>query len=254
MNLTDVMSGVGIVIDDALENAAANSDDNSGDVQFLHAAKDYFVPVFIFTNESADDVTSSLPDLINDSLRGRMRTNAFEKEIIGPADADVPEEELRVLIGEASFRPQTTLPETEIGCGDIFGQSKGKYLLNLRPDCDCVPRDGTELGAVELHCVEGKRMSDAALRDRYEDGHFNERVWESIAFSGHDGRSVRFDFRKLRLQKFSDLQKRRIGRLLHPYLTRIQQRFGLYQQRQGLPRIPEAAIPANRPQDGEAES
>lgn len=407
MNLADLMSGIGVVIDDAFENAAANSDDNSGDtdpifriveqierewslpfytarsmpsdgtwsgllqaasfilldwrlwpggashleragieknVQFLHAAKDYFVPVFIFTNESAEDVTSRLPDaiyreespeksfvfvrnkasllsggaldfgdierwvrnnasvyalktwdrvfrgarkelfgsmyarspdwprvfwkayeddgvdpswalthLINDSLRGRMRANAFEKEILGPADVNVPEEELRALIGEASFRPRTTLPETEIGCGDIFGLSKGKYLLNLRPDCDCVPRDGTELGAVELHCIEGKKMRDAELRDGYKDGHFNERVWESIAFSVHDGRSVRFDFRKLRLQKFSDLQERRIGRLLHPYLTRIQQRFGLYQQRQGLPRIPEAAIPAERPQDREAE-
>ena len=109
------------------------------------------------------------------------------------------------------------------------------------------------MGAVELHCVEGKRMRDAELRDRYKDGHFNERVWESIAFSVHDGRSVQFDFRKLRLHKFSELQERRIGRLLHPYLTRVQQRFGLYQQRQGLPRIPEAAIPAERPQDREAE-
>ena len=127
MNLADLMSGIGVVIDDAFENAAAIRDDNSGDadpifrivrqierewslpfytassmpsdetwsgllqvasfilldwrlwpggashleragieknVQFLNAAKDYFVPVFIFTNESAEDVTSRLPNAI----------------------------------------------------------------------------------------------------------------------------------------------------------------------------------------------
>lgn len=34
----------------------------------------------------------------------------------------------------------------------------------------------------------------------------------------------------------------RIGRLLPPYITRIQQRYSLYMQRQGLPRIPNDAI------------
>ena len=69
----------------------------------------------------------------------------------------------------------------------------------------------------------------------------------------HERRSVQFDFRKFRVQKFSELKDQRIGRLLHPYLTRIQQRFGLYLQRQGLPRIPEAAIPPEPQQAQETE-
>ena len=407
MDLKDLMSGIGVVIDDAFDEAATDPDGENGDadpifqivrqiehewnlpfyrasrmppqtawpgllqaasfilldwclwpagaaelehagvernLEFLDKAKDYFVPVFIFTNENAEDVTDALPEalhprespeksfvfvrnkaslltdgaldfraieewvranasvytlktweqvlrparrelfgsmyarssdwprvfwkayeddgvdpssslthLINDSLRGRMRTGAFEAEILGGHPVEVPSGDLQGLIAETSVRPQEVLPDDEIGCGDMFRQPRGKLLLNLRPDCDCVPRDGRELDDVELYCVEGKRMSDGELRDNYEDGHFNERIWESIAFSVYEGRSVRFDFRKLRMEKFSELKDQRIGRLLHPYLTRIQQRFGLYLQRQGLPRIPEEAIPPVQPAAREVE-
>ena len=313
-------------------------------VRFLNEAKDYFVPVFIFTNENAEDVThwlpegvyseaapgksfvfvrnkgglftdgaldfgdieqwmrgnasvyalktwdrafhaakkelfgsmyarspdwprvfwkayqddgvdpsSSLTHLINDSLLGRMRTDSFETEVLAERAADVPRQDLQALIGDTSFRPQQALPEDEIRCGDLFRQSRGKSLLNLRPDCDCVPRDGTDLGEVELYCIEGERMRDAELRRKYDEGHFNERVWEAVAFSVDAGRSVRFDFRKFSVRKYSDLRNERIGCLLHPYLTRIQQRFGLYLQRQGLPRIPEEAIPPEPQPAREAE-
>ena len=189
------------------------------------------------------DPSSSLTHLINDNLRGRMRTDAFEAEIIEAAPVEVPRDELRALIGEVSFRKQDTLPEDEVGCGDLFRLPKGKFLLNIRPECDCIARDKKDVGNVEMYCVEGKKISDGELHELYQKGHFNERVWENIAFSIHERRSIRFDFRKLHVRKFSELKSQRIGRLLHPYLTRIQQRYALYLQRQGLPRIPEAAVP-----------
>ena len=196
-------------------------------------------------NDDGVDPSSSLTHLINDSLRGRMQTNKFEAEILAAPHTEVPREDLQALITETSFRPPETLPEDEIRCGDLFLQPRRKYLLNLRPDCDCVPRHDTGADKVELYCVEGKRMSDADLGRNYNKGHFIERVWESIAFSVHQKKSVRFDFRKLHVKEFSELRNQRIGRLLHPYLTRIQQRFALYQQRQALPRIPAEAVHSN---------
>ena len=336
-----------ILLDWCLWPAGATELEQAGierNIRFLDQAKDYFVPVFIFTNENAEDVTNRLPDalypagspeksfvfvrnktgllpggaldfndiehwirrnpsvyalktwdrafrdarrelfasmyakspdwprvfwkayeldgvdpswslthLINDSLRGRMRTGAFEEDILGTDDPRVPREELRALIGETGFRRSQTLPDDEIGCGDVFRLPRGKFLLNLRPDCDCVARNGVAAGDVELYCIEGKRLRDTELRTQYQEGHFVERVWETVAFSVDEGSSLRFDFRRLRMEKFSALKDQRIGRLLHPYLTRIQQRFGLYLQRQGLPRIPEQAIPVEQPEGPETE-
>ena len=407
MDLKELMTGIGVVIDDALDGAAAGGEDEvAGDdpifeivrqledewnlpilarssmppdemwpgllrassfvlldwclwqvgaaeleragiernVRFLLEAKDYFVPVFIFTNEEPEDVTTELPEeiyseespqssfvfirkkrsllsggsldfeaieqwmrdnasiyalkmwersfygakrelfssmyrrtpdwprvfwkayredgvdpssslthLINDSLRGRMWTRAFEAEILGEYKSGVPGEDLRALIGETSVRRQEALRNDEIACGDMFRDQQGKYRLNLRPDCDCVPRDGTGADEVELYLVEGKAMAEDAERNRYRNGHFEERIWESIAFCVDEGRSVRFDFRKFNVAAFSEWRDQRIGRLLHPYVTRVQQRFGLYLQRQGLPRIPGEAIPAPLPEPGKIE-
>ena len=72
------------------------------------------------------DPSSSLTHLINDSLRGRMRTSAFEGEILAAPHAGVAKDDLRALIGETSFRPARTLPAEEIGCGDVFGLSGGE--------------------------------------------------------------------------------------------------------------------------------
>ena len=303
-------------------------------VRFLEQAKNYFVPVFIFTNESPDDVENALPEaiyrsgspeknfvfiqakgellsndslelgaverwmkgnasvyalktwdrvfrdakkdlfgsmyakspdwprvfwraykddgvdpsfsltqLINDGLWGRMRTTAFEAEILADFHSEtsrVPMDDLRALIRETNF--QSTKPEDRIRCGDLFRQPKGKFLLNIRPDCDCIPRDVSGLDEIDLYCIEGKKMSESDLRKGYHNGHFNERINESIVFAAIEGKGVRFRFNTLRIEKFGDLKERRIGRLLHPYLTRIQQRYALFLQRQGLPRIPEAAI------------
>ena len=163
------------------------------------------------------DPSSSLTHLINDNLRGRMRMGEFDDEILGAPHPEVPKEELRDLIGEVSFRPQQTLTESEIACGDMFRLSKGKYLLNLLPDCDCVPRNGQDAGEMKLYCIEGKKMRDSDLERQYEAGHFTEKIWEHVVFSVHEGRSLRFDFRRLRIEEFRSLRENRIGRLLHPY-------------------------------------
>lgn len=303
-------------------------------VQFLEQAKNYFVPVFIFTNESPEDVKNELPKeiyrsesqeksflfiqakgellsddsldlsaverwmkgsasvyalktweqvfraakrdlfgsmyarnpdwprvfwsayekdgvdpsfsithLINDSLRGRTRTTAFEPEILAGFHSEaslVPMDDLRALIHETTF--QGAESEDQIRCGDLFRQPGGKFLLNIRPDCDCIPRDGSGLDAVDLYCIQGKKMREPDLREGYHNGHFSERVDESIVFAAFESKSIRFEFKKLRVEKFGKLKEQRVGRLLHPYLTRIQQRYALFLQRQGLPRIPEAAI------------
>ena len=189
--------------------------------------------------------SASLTNLINDSLRGRMQADAFEEEHLGGEFEDVSGDDLRSLIAETSFRLAEFLPSDEIRCGDLYKGSQGKYWLNMRPDCDCIPRDEGDSDDVEVYCVQGKKVGPSNLKKRYQKktGHFKERVFESVAFAIVDGRSVVFNFRKLRVMKFSEVREERIGRLLHPYLTRVQQRYALYVQRQALPRVPDTAVP-----------
>ena len=74
---------------------------------------------------------------------------------------------------------------------------------------------------------------------KFDKGIFFEKIDETIISTIADGNTIKFDFKKFEKQKFEKLKNNRIGRLLPPYIIRIQQRFSLYIQRQGLPRIPE---------------
>ena len=125
---------------------------------------------------------------------------------------------------------------------DRYNGEIGKYWLNLRPDCDCIPRDGGEVGDIEVYCVEGKLLTPNDLRRLFKNGHFEERVSQSVVFGVVDGKSILFHFDRLRVCKYSEVRERRVGRLLHPYVTRVQQRYALFIQRQALPRIPAAAV------------
>lgn len=188
------------------------------------------------------DPSSSVTTLINDNLSGRFRTDIFEKQILGFRVFDVSKEDLKSLMQAASFIMEENLANNEIRSGDLFRVSNAKYLINIRPDCDCIPRGNEELEDVEIYCIKGKDMRPRDVLNSYEKGHFIERVSESISFSLYKGKTVKFSFKELEKKKFAEIKDKRIGRLIHPYITRIQQRYASYLQRQGLPRIPKEAI------------
>ena len=171
-----------------------------------------------------------------------MRVDSFEEEHLGGQAVDVSGDELRRLIAETSFRVDDVLLGDEVRCGDLYNGETRKYWLNLRPDCDCIPRDGGDVGDIEVYCVEGKLLTPSDLRRLFKNGHFEERVSQSVVFGVVDGKSILFHFARLRVCKYSEVRERRVGRLLHPYVTRVQQRYALFIQRQALPRIPDAAV------------
>ncbi len=200
-------------------------------------------------SDDGTDASSSIMQLINESLLGRMKTDVLEENALHRDDNNesdnVSDAEIRSLISEACLIRQDLLPEGEIRTGDLFKTSGGKYLINIRPDCDCVPRGrGQTSNDVELYCIQGKKMSISQVCCAFHrNGYFLEKVMESIVFAADEGKSIRFDFRRLCKIKYGTMKEKRIGRLIHPYITRIQQRYTQYLQRQGLPTIPASAIP-----------
>lgn len=195
--------------------------------------------------EDGADPSSSITHLINDSLLGRIETGLFEEKYLSSDASTISSssKDIKSVMMAASFIQGENLPENEIRAGDLFKQPKNKYWLNIRPDCDCIPgRNGQKIDEVDLYCIEGKPMKSSDIRNSYSNGHFNERIFESIVFSAHLEKTIQFKFQNLQIAKFSEIQDKRVGRLIHPYITRIQQRYSSYLQRQGLPRIPEKAI------------
>lgn len=148
---------------------------------------------------------------------------------------------LKVLEGERFVRKEG-LHDDSIAPGDVF-KDKGYYWINIRPDCDCVVRG--DMADVDLYILKGSKVSNREISKNLDvdRGVFSEREDEVIVFAMYDGSSVSFKLKEIHVRQWSEMKKLRIGRLLAPFLTRVQQRYSGYLQRPGLPKIPKAAMP-----------
>ncbi|OQB31725.1 MAG: hypothetical protein BWY08_00263 [Bacteroidetes bacterium ADurb.Bin174] len=131
--------------------------------------------------------------------------------------------------------------------GDIFKTTNNgniSYLLNIRPDCDIIRGEDK----TELYCLKGRVVDETKINNKskdaikFEKGSFINKITNTYIPFIDNGLIIEFLFYDLKIKKWKDIKNDRIGRLLPPYITRVQQNYSLYSQRQGLPSIPEKAI------------
>jgi hypothetical protein len=151
----------------------------------------------------------------------------------------------KVLEGER-FLAEVRLDQASFEPGDIFLADDG-YRINIRPDCDCIPRGNDKLDKLDLYLLKGTERPMADLNFDGKNGLIPEQDNEAIVFPVYDGKVLCFKFRKLYMQRWQELKGKRVGRLLPPFLTRLQQRYSSYLQRPGLSRLPNAAFPFPAP-------
>ena len=193
---------------------------------------------------AADGVNMSLElgEVITRNLHTRMTPFSFDEKTLNkrPGKKAKKAEVRKVLEGER-FITKEGLDDNTICAGDIF-KVNSKVYINIRPDCDCIPRKKGE--AVCLYLLRGSKLTNKQEKKKYrkEFGNFEEIDNQSTVFSIIDGRTYDFQFKDLTVMKWPELKDKRIGRLLPPYITRMQQRYALYLQRSGLPRTPEKAV------------
>ena len=207
-------------------------------------------PLIMWKNFGDDGVVKSLElgELISRNLYSRMAPFEFDEEILGKEETAIEKAELRKLLEGARYLDKKCLNENDIGTGDLFkeeyqdsGQKKYKYYLNIRPQCDLLRDNGPD--KLELYCLRGREMDKTKVKaDSFNSGHFLEKINNAIIPFIDNGTIVEFLFKDIKLKKWGELKEKRIGRILPPYINHIQQRYGLYIQRQGLPRTPTIAI------------
>lgn len=202
-------------------------------------------PKILWENYISDNTDPSLElgEFITNNLHTRMIPLKFSDDILKTSQGEIDQNELKLVIEGTTFLSNLS---SNIAPGDIFRKSDN-YYINIRAACDVIPARGdspTSLDDVELYLIKGSRLSNTQAKKAYrkEYGNFFEIDSQSIVFPIDNGKIIDFRFRNLEIKKWSEVKNNRIGRLLPPYINRIQQRYSLYMQRQGLPRIPDRAI------------
>ena len=206
-------------------------------------------PRIMWENFTKDGINESheLGELIQRNLRTRMIPYEFSEEGLGKRRKKLTKEELRRVLEGERFLINDRLQNDNIMPGDIFYKSQ-KYYINIRPACDCIPdrRQEAEVDAddVSLYLLKGTKLTENQVKNSFnkEYGLFNEIDSQSIVFAIHNGKTIDFRFRDLEIKEWKIFKDFRIGRLLPPYIDRIQERYALYLQRHGIPRTPKGAI------------
>lgn len=225
-------------------------------------AKSVLWPLFLWKTYLDDGASASieLGSLIGRNLLSRMTPFDFDfgpfEEALKSLEGDENKSRetlLKVLEGER-FLATERLHEDSIAPGDVFKKGK-EFFINIRPDCDCIARGGTDPNAIKLYLLKGDKLSSGQVTKRHREvyGTIEEDDSEAVVFAMKDGVSVSFQLKDLYIETWGNWKVLRIGRLLPPFLTRLQQRYSAYLQRPGLTRVPKAAFPLAPPPAGSAE-
>ncbi len=154
---------------------------------------------------------------------------------------------MRKVIEGERFVSKDGLHDNSVCAGDIFEIDK-KIYINMRPSyCDCVlgrASNGGIISDLDMYLLRGSQLTSAKEKRLFNKqyGNCEEIDNQSIIFSLIRGRTYEFRFKDLTIKKWSQLKDSRIGRLLPPHISRMQQRYALYLQRTGLPRTPDVAV------------
>jgi len=203
-------------------------------------------PKVLWKSFEDDKMNSSLDlaELIERNLYSRMTPFEFDSALLS-GETDIKTEEYFRLLEGTRFIGKEQLNEKDIFTGDLFfleDQVSWPYRLNIRAQCDL--RDSNP----ELYCLRGRVVDTTKINSHidnsiiFENGEFREKKNQVIIPFLDNGKIIEFSFRDLKLEKWNKLKSKRTGRLLTPFINKVQQSYSLYFQRIGLPRIPEHAF------------
>ncbi len=225
--------------------------------------------------DDGSDVNYELGNFILKNIIARTEPIQFDEDILKIEDSDLTQDEIRKVLEAERFIKNDSLPPNIPFTGDLFEiakyeidkdsqKEKKKIFINIRPDCDIIrDRDNVEKGQKpiensdkkfnpNLYCLECEvvKNKDVTL----EKGSIIERKDSIIIPFVHNGKILKINLNKVFVFQWKQelqtkegkeqriFKKTRIGRILPPYITAIQQKLAFYLQRQGLPAIPEKAI------------
>lgn len=190
------------------------------------------------------DQEIELVEMLQNNLNYRITCPSLDINLVKQQKIEgITKEELRKILECERFIPIESLPNHPYA-GDIYIIDE-KYYLNIRPDCDII-RDA-EKDNKDMYLISGEVVDETKINAEdknsitFDSGEFIEKKHCCyIAFV--KGQILQFSLRELYIKPWNEIKDKRIGRLLPPHITRVQQKYSHYIQRQGLPSIPKEAI------------
>ena len=214
--------------------------------------------------DDGSDVNYELGSFIFKNILARTERIDFDEEILKLDDDKITKEDIRKVLEAERFIKNNSLPDMPF-TGDLYKLHKYElsenatsdkeiYYLNIRPECDIIRDKEPELYCLECAILDENRINSGQDNQvLFQNGNLIERV-NVVYIPFIDGKIIHVKLKEIKIfswkqklftkrdNKVREFGKTRIGRILPPYITKIQQKHAFYLQRQGLPVIPDKAI------------
>lgn len=190
--------------------------------------------LFRAANDDSTEPGDEITQAISQNVISRMQPIEISQEQIDK-DTATPRKDEVLGIMKGQFFLEKASEASMVG---DFYKKGGKYYMNIRPTCDCVGRESNS-GLVYL--LECDKLSNGQVKT-YQ-GHLIESPECAMVGPLYNGKFYKVKFKELYVVQESECRDKKVGRVLPPVVTHIAERYGLYVQRQALPRIPKEIIP-----------
>lgn len=181
--------------------------------------------------DPGEEVTQS----VSQNIISRMHPIYISQEQINK-DVETPDKDEVLGIMKGQFFLEKKCDTSIVG--DFYKYKKDEFYINIRPTCDCVNRDANSGLVYLLKC---DKLSNGQIKT-YE-GHLIETQDCAMVGPLYNGKFYRINFKELFVVQESECRDKKVGRVLPPIITHIAERYGLYIQRQALPRLPREILP-----------
>ena len=200
-------------------------------------------PKSLFKAAEEDTVNpgEEITQAISQNILSRMLPIEISQEKIDK-DVKIPQKDEILGIMKGQFFLEKHCDVSIVG--DFYKFKKDEFYINIRPTCDCVGRDSN---SGQIYLLKCDKLSSGQIKS-YQ-GHLME--GDDCAMVGplYSGKFYRVNFKELSIVNESEYRDKKVGRVLPPIINHIAERFGLYIQRQALPRLPKEILPAPQEQE-----
>ena len=198
--------------------------------------------LFKAAEEDTANPGEEITQAISQNILSRMLPIEISQEQIDK-DVKIPQKDEILGIMKGQFFLEKHCDMSIVG--DFYKFKKDEFYINIRPTCDCVGRDSN---SGQIYLLKCDKLSSGQIKP-YQ-GHLME--GDDCAMVGplYSGKFYRVNFKELSIVNESEYRDKKVGRVMPPIINHIAERFGLYIQRQALPRLPKEILPAPQEQEG----
>lgn len=187
--------------------------------------------------EDGEDPISGLNDILFRLVRAKMDLSNIDDEILKNSIEESNVSEIKALYGEIMYLEENI---DDIKPGDIY-RDRGKYYINIRPECDTTKRENIE--DVDIYLIPGAKISDNKMKKEFykedEHGRIIPKVNQEILLFLDGKNFVCFQFKDLKIKKYSEMKNKKTCRLIPPFITRFQHQYSSFLGRYGIPKAPQ---------------